>query len=101
EADDPGRFAAIRGFEWSSPSLGHINVWGSPSWTEPLPLAADGVPPELAIADPGPPEAPAAIVEFYRWLRGDAAALIGFNHPGREPGRFGRFRYDPELAPRV
>jgi hypothetical protein len=25
--DEPGRFVAIRGFEWSSPTLGHVNVW--------------------------------------------------------------------------
>jgi hypothetical protein len=110
EADDPGRFVAVRGFEWSSPSLGHMNVWGGRSWTEPLPLIADGVPAHLAIKAAGPPEAPAAIAEFHRWLRADpdttgsgggADALIGFNHPGRETGRFGFFRYDRELAERT
>ncbi|HUQ55158.1 CehA/McbA family metallohydrolase [Lentzea sp.] len=109
-ADAPGEFVAIRGFEWSSPSLGHMNVWGSGTWTEPLPLSADGVPGHLAIGDPGPPDDPAAIAEFYDWLRADPDrrekgggrdGLIGFNHPGREAGRFGFFRYDHELAGRV
>jgi hypothetical protein len=37
---------------------------------------------------------------FYEWLAaGDE--LVGFNHPGREPGRFGLFRYDPRLAERL
>lgn len=35
-ADLPGRFTAIRGFEWSSPYLGHINVWFSQDVTDPL-----------------------------------------------------------------
>jgi hypothetical protein len=101
-ADDPGQFVAVRGFEWSSPSLGHINVWGSRSFVEPLPLRADGVPAGREIADEGPPGAPAAIVAFYDWLAtlgGDE--LVSFNHPGRETGRFGLFRYDPRLAERM
>lgn len=109
-ADEPGTFVAIRGFEWSSPSLGHMNVWDSSSWTEPLPLVADEVPQHQAIKNPGPAENPAAIAEFYEWLRSDptrpgrgggADGLIGFNHPGREPDRFGLFRYDDQLVDRV
>lgn len=34
--DDPGRFAALHGFEWSSPFLGHVNVWESRTWIDPL-----------------------------------------------------------------
>lgn len=109
-ADAPGEFVAIRGFEWSSPSLGHMNVWGSSTWTEPLPLTTDGVPAQLSIGDPGPPDDPAAVAEFYEWLRADPDrpdrgggldSLIGFNHPGREAGRFGLFRYEHELAERM
>ncbi|WP_426510038.1 CehA/McbA family metallohydrolase [Dactylosporangium sp. McL0621] len=81
-ADEPGAFVAVRGFEWSSTSLGHMNVWGGDRWVQP-------VPPDTA-----------AIPAFYEWLAaGDE--LIGFNHPGREPGRFGLFRYDPRLARRL
>src|SRR4051794_4925829 len=99
-ADGDGAFVAVRGFEWSSPSLGHMNVWGGERWVEPLPLSADGVPAALAIPDAGPAEAPAAVLAFYEWLAaGDE--LSGFNHPGREPGRFGLFRYDPRLAERM
>lgn len=35
-AYDEGTFVAIRGFEWSSPTLGHMNVWFSDTWTDPL-----------------------------------------------------------------
>lgn len=102
-ADDPGEFVAIRGFEWSSPSLGHMNVWGGRSWAEPLPLCSDGIPAELAIGDEGPLDAPTAMADFYEWLAGGDGAdgLIGFNHPGRETGRFGFFRYDCRLAERM
>ena len=31
-----GEFVAIRGFEWSHPLLGHINVWDSPTWIAPV-----------------------------------------------------------------
>lgn len=34
--DQPGRFAALHGFEWSSPFLGHVNVWESETWIDPL-----------------------------------------------------------------
>lgn len=45
-ADLPGRFTAVRGFEWSSPYLGHINVWFSQDVTDPLAtggLTAEGL----------------------------------------------------------
>ncbi|WP_433083228.1 CehA/McbA family metallohydrolase [Dactylosporangium sp. CA-052675] len=83
-ADEPGAFVALRGFEWSSTTLGHMNVWGGDRWVEPLQTGGAGT----------------AIPAFYEWLAaGDE--LVGFNHPGREPGRFGRFRYDPRLARRL
>jgi hypothetical protein len=82
-ADEPGAFVALRGFEWSSTSLGHMNVWGGERWVEPLPQ--QGLP---------------AVLSLYDWLAaGDE--LAGFNHPGREPGRFGLFRYDARLAVRM
>ncbi|WP_433214539.1 CehA/McbA family metallohydrolase [Dactylosporangium sp. CS-047395] len=80
-ADEPGAFVALRGFEWSSITLGHMNVWGGDRWVEPL------------VTD-------AAMPVFHEWLAaGDE--LVGFNHPGREPGRFGLFRYDHRLADRL
>jgi hypothetical protein len=99
-ADEPGAFVAVRGFEWSSPTLGHMNVWGGERWVEPLPLTSDGVPAAAAIADEGPAAAPAAVLAFYDWLAA-GEELVGFNHPGREPGRFGLFRYDRRLAERM
>ena len=105
-ADEDGAFVAIRGFEWSSPSLGHLNVWGSRWFTEPLPLAEDGVAGD-GVVPFGPAHDPAAIAALHEWLRagpdraGGGDALVGFNHPGRETGRFGRFHYDARVAERV
>lgn len=102
DADEHGRFVAIRGFEWSSPSLGHMNVWGSQGWVDPLPLVADGVGADLAVTDVGT----RAVTAFHDWLAGHPAAttsqgelpLVGFNHPGREPDRFGTFHFDLRLV---
>jgi hypothetical protein len=35
-ANAPGRYAALPGFEWTSPHLGHMNVWFSEEWIDPL-----------------------------------------------------------------
>jgi hypothetical protein len=78
-ADLAGAFTAIRGFEWTSDELGHINVWYSSDWTIPGP---DGV------------------GALYRWLRSEHA-LAGFNHPGREPGRLSAFAFDPQASDRL
>ncbi|MCO1658195.1 CehA/McbA family metallohydrolase [Pseudonocardia humida] len=107
-ADEPGAFVAIRGFEWTSPTLGHMNVWGGRHWTRPLPLAADGARRGYAVPA-GPPEDPTAVAAFYDWLHADADdaagggsdALVSFNHPGRERARFGRFRFDGRIVERV
>lgn len=89
-AEEPGAFAAVRGFEWTTPHLGHVNVWFSPEWTP--------------VADVGPDS---GIRVLHEWIAAAAAGpggadlLAGFNHPGREPLRFGRFAYDPRLASRI
>ncbi|SDU84321.1 CehA/McbA family metallohydrolase [Jiangella alkaliphila] len=85
-ADEPGLFTAIRGFEWTNPLLGHVNVWFTDAYTDVLDATLMG--------------------GFYRWLTredgffgigdGGADGLAGFNHPGREPGRFNDFRYEPK-----
>ena len=82
-ADDPGAFTAIRGFEWTTPTLGHINVWFSEHYTEV--------------------EHPHQIGPFFRWLTGSPGeeSLAGFNHPGREPGRFEDFGYVAAARPRI
>jgi hypothetical protein len=86
-ADRAGEFVAIRGFEWSHPLLGHINVWESPSWIAPeLPTAED-------------------LQRFYDWLESPASddALTSFNHPGSRGTvlRFGDFTLRVDLAPRM
>jgi len=32
--DAPGTFTALRGFEWTEPWLGHVNVWFSDAWID-------------------------------------------------------------------
>ncbi|MGH3793333.1 MAG: CehA/McbA family metallohydrolase [Pseudonocardiaceae bacterium] len=87
--DRPGEFTAIRGFEWSHPRIGHVNAWFTDDFTD---IATHG-----------------GMAELYAWLsqfghRNGAAALAGtaglagFNHPGREDGRFGGFRYDAAVV---
>ncbi|WP_372729057.1 CehA/McbA family metallohydrolase [Nocardioides sp.] len=89
EADEEGIFTAIRGFEWSEPHLGHVNVWFSEHYVD---ILQAGV-----------------MVPFLEWLRrepglvlsGGADGLAGFNHPGREPGRFQEFVFDPGMRDRM
>jgi hypothetical protein len=128
-ADVPGTFAAIRGFEWSSPTLGHMNVWFSERWSDPLStgglgsvedllafaeeegleVAADAVAPLRQLVE-STPAAGVGMAGWYAWckqapttpgLGGGADALLGFNHPGREPFRFSDFAYDADLHDRV
>ena len=82
-ADRPGEFVALRGFEWSHGLHGHMNVWGSRDWTEPLRTF-------------GP-----AMGTFWRWLE-RREGLVSFNHPGTGGRlRFGHFGYRPAMAPRL
>jgi hypothetical protein len=96
-ANRDGQFTAIRGFEWSEPLLGHVNVWFSRSYVDVLQAGT--------------------MRPFYEWLLrhpdladadlldtglidGGGDGLAGFNHPGREPGRFQEFTYDARLRER-
>lgn len=85
DADVPGEFTAIRGFEWTEPWLGHVNVWFSDSF--------------LPVTTPG------RIDGLHDWLVDtEPKALFGYNHPGREPGRLGGFAPPPvgaDLADRL
>lgn len=126
-------FTAIRGFEWSSPTLGHMNVWFSQDWVDPLSTAGNTTGEGLAqylhdVPGLGPSVAPAVdaavrafpsngagMKAFYDWIDRDPAqvpaagvllsgggdGIVGFNHPGRETGRFGYFTYDARIADRV
>ena len=71
-ADDPGTFTAIRGFEWSHPLLGHVNVWFSGDFAD---LGRAG-----------------SMGSLYDWIQG-SNGVSGFNHPGREVFRFDNFRF--------
>lgn len=118
-ANVPGEFVAIRGFEWSSPTIGHMNVWFSERWTDPLhtagagsgegaaqfahdegPFPADLMAPLDEIVR-GTPSMGVGMAPFYEWLAasperpvrsGGADGLASFNHPGREQGRFSNFQ---------
>jgi len=84
-ANVDGEFVALRGFEWSHSLFGHMNVWGSQRFTDPL----------CTFPTMG---------RLWRWLEADsggADGLAGFNHPGTGRLRFGRFGYRPALADRL
>jgi hypothetical protein len=122
-ADEPGRFVAIRGFEWSSPELGHANVWFSQRWVDPAQtggMRTTGLARqarrresrsllELAESLPRRDRYDVSMRGFYDWLAADpdaegvgggADGLACFNHPGRERGRFDGFAYDERAAER-
>lgn len=72
EFDVPGVFTALRGFEWTEPWLGHVNVWFSDSYQQV--------------------DTPGSMAGLFAFL-GDREqkALFGYNHPGREDGRHEEF----------
>ncbi|MBB4695556.1 CehA/McbA family metallohydrolase [Paractinoplanes abujensis] len=75
-ANDPGVYTAIRGFEWSHPLLGHVNVWYSGNFTDLGSSSSMG--------------------KLYDFIEG-SGGISGFNHPGREVLRFNDFSYDAAL----
>ncbi len=76
QANQDGVFVALRGFEWSHPVFGHINVFETEKYT-----AAYNI---LLIKD------------FYDWIEKNDG--IGqFNHPGREPDHFNRLKLEPHV----
>ena len=103
-----GSFVAIRGFEWTTGTLGHLNIWFTEQWTDPVHtrgiITHKGLPEFFNIMpEPGPqisdaiepgiratPEVLATMHGIYDWLRappgspvlgGGADGLAGFNHP--------------------
>ena len=127
-ADDDDAFVAIRGFEWSSPTMGHMNVWFSERWTDPL--HTGGVTTGATITDflHGTPLGENVDVNavheliaqyavtggvmtgFYQWLRlaadtpgvgGGLDGIAGWNHPGREVDRFNSFAFNSALVDQV
>jgi len=84
-ANADGEFVALRGFEWSHALFGHMNVWGTQRFTDPLRTFP-------------------TMGRLWRWLEADAGGgdgLAGFNHPGTGRLRFGRFGYRPAMAERL
>ncbi|MDG6104791.1 hypothetical protein Daura_05430 [Dactylosporangium aurantiacum] len=71
-ADDPGNSTAVRGFEWSHPLLGHVNVWFTNGFTD---LGGSG-----------------NMGGLYNWIVNNGG-VARFNHPGREIARFGNFAF--------
>jgi hypothetical protein len=87
QANAEGTFVAFRGFEWSHPLLGHVNVWDSPDFTAPtFPPARD-------------------MRHLWDWLESVQAddSLASFNHPGGRGTvlRFAGFQYREGLHRRL
>lgn len=123
-ADDPGSFVAMRGFEWTTLALGHMNVWFSSHWTDGASTGGFGSAREIEYAiqqtelagetsktRPVTDGAPTvgSVRGFYEWLvssperpllAGGADALVGFNHPNLF-GNFENFAFDPRLLERM
>lgn len=125
-ADQPGSFVAMRGFEWTTPTVGHINVWFTEEWVDAFVVGGNQsmrglndlfaqFPDDFApIADAGRPVISslpdtASIAMFYEWLNtqpgggpfgGGADGIAGFNHPN-EYGNFESYRFVPEVAERI
>jgi len=91
EAGEDGAFVSMRGFEWSHPWLGHLNVWFSRHYLHPRKTASPSVAPLWRwLAEPGPGTPSPRL-----------ASLAGFIHPGREPGRFSGFAFDHAVVQRL
>jgi hypothetical protein len=61
-ANVPGSFAALWGFEWSNPILGHVNVICTNDYTNCLSQVGIG--------------------DLYNWLNARSEGFAFFNHPG-------------------
>lgn len=117
-AYEPGRFVSFRGFEFSTPTIGHINVWFGKDFTDPAHQGALVTPRALSEMNRVfPPTEPVAnqfqnapdtamITPFYDWLSsapgtqpfgGGNDAIAGFNHPGYF-GNFQEFLYHAGAA---
>jgi len=105
----PGSFVSFRGFEYSTPTVGHINVWFSKDFTDPAHEFALATPRAVSeawrvfpqskpVADQfkNAPDT-ALITPFYDWLAskpgsfplgGGGDSIAAFNHPGY----FGNFQ---------
>lgn len=79
--DAPGSYAALYGFEWSHPLLGHINVMNVRSFTHVLRRIT--------------------LNSIYRWIGDRVYSIARYNHPGRQDStndEFKHFRYESYVA---
>ncbi|WP_312034342.1 CehA/McbA family metallohydrolase [Actinoplanes sp. TBRC 11911] len=79
-ADDPGHYTALRGFEWSHPLLGHVNVWYTGKFTDL--------------------DESHSMAGLYEWISRHGG-LSSFNHPGRQLVRFDDFAYASAMRDRM
>ncbi|MFY9586802.1 MAG: twin-arginine translocation signal domain-containing protein, partial [Actinomycetota bacterium] len=117
----PGEFVSFRGFEYSGATLGHLNVWFSSKFTDPLHQNAFITPQAMSELDQLIPQtqpiadlfeaAPdtASIRPFYNWLaaspdtrltEGGSDGVACFNHPN-DFGDFEKWTYHAGAAARV
>ena len=124
--NDDGAFVAMRGFEWTTGTIGHVNVWFTETWVdsattlglesprglnalfEQVPELGSAVGPALGPLVDQLPET-ATMDLFYKWLQtepsgvpfgGGADGLAGFNHPN-EYGNFESFKFVPGVLNRI
>jgi hypothetical protein len=121
EAYEPGKFVSFRGFEYSTPTIGHLSVFFGQDFTDPLHEGAlvtgsevgeaYRVFPPLAPVSPAFKALPntAEITPFYEWLTtqpgtgllgGGADAIASFNHPGYF-GNFQDFLYHHKASKQI
>ena len=117
----PGSFVSFRGFEYSTPTIGHINVWFGKDFTDPAHEGALATPRALSemwrvfpqakpVADKFQDAPDTALIKpFYDWLSkkpgslpfgGGSDAIASFNHPGYF-GNFQNFLYHEKAAGRI
>jgi hypothetical protein len=83
-ANADGNFVALRGFEWSNPTYGHICIFDTPDYTDFL-------------CTPFEPVIPCLMPSIYTWID-KRNALAQFNHPGREEKMFNDLEYDETVS---
>jgi Protein of unknown function (DUF3604) len=121
DAYQPGTFVSFRGFEYSTPTVGHVNVWFGRDFTDPAHEGALATPRAISeawrvfpqtkpVADQFQNAPDTAMIKpFYDWLSkppgskpfgGGNDAIASFNHPGYF-GNFKTFKYHAGAAPYI
>jgi predicted metal-dependent phosphoesterase TrpH len=80
EFDQPGRFVALRGFEFTHPIIGHYSVFHSNDYVTAL--------------------GKSTLQKFYQWIS-EHDVLVQFNHPGPKYGTFEKFAFEPRIAEKI